>query len=61
MILCDTNIFIEFYKSSNLWSVHSTHGAILSHKLAIPDALIAATALVNDQELYTQHKRLSLY
>jgi tRNA(fMet)-specific endonuclease VapC len=25
----------------------------LSHKLAIPDALIAATALVNDIELYT--------
>ena len=25
----------------------------LSHKLAIPDALIAATALVNDLELYT--------
>ena len=25
----------------------------LSHKLTIPDALIAATALVNDLELYT--------
>ena len=40
----------------------------LSHKLAIPDALIAATALVNDMSLYTLNlkdfrfiERLNLY
>jgi tRNA(fMet)-specific endonuclease VapC len=107
MILCDTNIFIEFYKGNstitqelgkigvaqlaisivtqaelyygalnkaellriqkhlnllhNLPIDHQISGQFiqlmaqysLSHKLAIPDALIAATALVNDQELYT--------
>jgi hypothetical protein len=29
----------------------------LSHGLAIPDALIAATALVHDVELFTQNTR----
>ncbi len=107
MILCDTNILIEFYKN-NIAIVNKLHqigsqnlaisvitraelyyGAInknelnriqkhldllqnihidppiseqfiqlmanysLSHKLTIPDALIAATALANDLELYT--------
>ena len=107
MILCDTNILIEFYKN-NTAIVNELHqigsqnlaisvitraelyyGAInknelkriqkhldllqnihidppiteqfiqlmanysLSHKLTIPDALIAATALANDLELYT--------
>ena len=107
MILCDTNILIEFYKN-NTATVNELHqigsqnlaisvitraelyyGAInknelnriqkhldllqnihidppiseqfiqlmanysLSHKLTIPDALIAATALANDLELYT--------
>ncbi len=107
MILCDTNILIEFYKNntdiiqelSQIGSHNLTisiitraelyYGAInknelnriqkhldllqnipidrpiseqfiqlmtnyfLSHKLKIPDALIAATALVNELELYT--------
>jgi tRNA(fMet)-specific endonuclease VapC len=107
MILCDTNILIEFYKN-NIAIIQELHqigsqnlaisvitraelyyGAInknelnriqkhldllqnihidppiseqfiqlmanysLSHKLTIPDALIAATALANDLELYT--------
>ncbi|MEL6441874.1 MAG: type II toxin-antitoxin system VapC family toxin [Cyanobacteria bacterium J06621_8] len=30
---------------------------VLSHKLAIPDALIAATALVNNLELYTLNQK----
>jgi len=107
MILCDTNILIEFYKNNNailqeLRQIGSNnltisvitraelyYGAInknelnriqkhldllqnihidrpnseqfiqlmanysLSHKLTIPDTLIADTALVNDLELYT--------
>jgi len=107
MVLCDTNILIEFYKN-NIAIIQELHqigsqnlaisvitraelyyGAInknelnriqkhldllqnihidppiseqfiqlmanysLSHKLTIPDALIAATALANDLELYT--------
>jgi tRNA(fMet)-specific endonuclease VapC len=107
MILCDTNIFIEFYKNnpaiinelrkigvgkisiSIITKAELYYGAIhkaellkiqkhlsllhdfpidsqvsiqfiqlmerysLSHKLTIPDALIAATALVNNLNLYT--------
>ena len=107
MILCDTNILIEFYKNnpavvqelreigpdqlavsaitqaelyfgalnkeelkqikqhlSLLWqlSIDDTISVVflqlmetysLSHKLSIPDALIAATALAHDVELYT--------
>lgn len=107
MILCDTNILIEFYKNnptivnelrltgidrlaiSVITQAELYYGAInktellkiqkhlnllpnfpidnqvsaqfiqlighysLSHKLAIPDALIAATALVNNVSLYT--------
>ena len=107
MILCDTNILIEFYKNnakvvnelrhigvnqlaiSVITQAELYYGAIdkielqkirkhlgiltifpvdvlisikfielmetysLSHKLAIPDALIAATALVYDVDLYT--------
>jgi tRNA(fMet)-specific endonuclease VapC len=107
MILCDTNVLIEFYKGnptivaelkqigvaqlaiSVIAQAELYYGALnkaellriqkhlnllhnlpidpqisdrfielmvqysLSHKLAIPDALIAATALVNDLELYT--------
>lgn len=107
LVLCDTNIIIEFYKGNGkiveilqkigvenivIRSITATElvfGAInktelktiiadieqltlfplnetiseqflnlmqqysLSHKLDIPDALIAATALVNDLELYT--------
>ena len=107
MILCDTNILIEFYKNNNaifqelrqigshnltisvITRAELYYGAInknelnriqkhldllqnipidrliseqfiqlmanysLSHKLTIPDALIAATALVKDLELYT--------
>lgn len=107
MILCDTNILIEFYKGNStiiqelgkigvsqlaisiVTQAELYYGAFnkaellriqkhlnllhnlpidhqvssqfiqlmaqysLSHKLAIPDALIAATALVNDRELYT--------
>ena len=107
MILCDTNILIEFYKNNGivtqtLHKIGPTQLAIsvvtqaelyfgalnkvelqkikrhlsalhrfpieeaistkflelmetyaLSHKLSLPDALIAATALVNDVELYT--------
>ncbi|TAG97303.1 MAG: type II toxin-antitoxin system VapC family toxin [Oscillatoriales cyanobacterium] len=107
MILCDTNVLIEFYKGnpaivqelgrigvarlaiSVITQAELYYGALnkaellriqkhlnllhnlpidrqvssqfiqlmaqysLSHKLTIPDALIAATALVNDLELYT--------
>jgi tRNA(fMet)-specific endonuclease VapC len=107
MILCDTNILIEFYKNNTaiiqelrqlgsqnlaisvITRVELYYGAVnknelkriqkhldllqniptdrpisqqfiqlmanysLSHKLTIPDALITATALVNDLELYT--------
>lgn len=107
MILCDTNVLIEFYKGNTtiveelrqigvsqlaisvISQAELYYGALnkaellriqkhlsllhnlpidpqisnrfielmvqysLSHKLAIPDALIAATALVNDLELYT--------
>ncbi|NMG61253.1 type II toxin-antitoxin system VapC family toxin [Geitlerinema sp. P-1104] len=107
MILCDTNVLIEFYKGnpaivqelrqigiaqltiSVISQAELYYGALnkaellriqkhlnllhnlpinqqvssqfiqlmtqysLSHKLSIPDALIAATALVNDLELYT--------
>lgn len=107
MILCDTNVLIEFYKGnptivrelrqigvaqlaiSAIAQAELYYGALnkaellkiqkhlnllhnlpidpqisdrfielmvqysLSHKLAIPDALIAATALVNDLELFT--------
>jgi tRNA(fMet)-specific endonuclease VapC len=107
MILCDTNVLIEFYKGNTtiveelrqigvaqlaisvIAQAELYYGALnkaellriqkhlnllhnlpidpqisnrfielmvqysLSHKLAIPDALIAATALVNDLELYT--------
>lgn len=107
MILCDTNILVEFYKNnptvinelrkiginqiaiSIITQAELYYGAInkvefariqkhlnllnnipideqisdqfiqlmsrysLSHKLAIPDALIAATALVHDMSLYT--------
>jgi tRNA(fMet)-specific endonuclease VapC len=107
MILCDTNILIEFYKNNTaiiqelrqmgtqnlaisvITKAELYYGAVnknelkriqkhldllqnipidrpiseqfiqfmanysLSHKLTIPDALIAATALVNDLELYT--------
>jgi len=107
MILCDTNILIEFYKNNSLivQELHSLgqgqlaisivtqaelyFGALnkqglkiikkhlsllhqitfdnaiskeflklveaysLSHKLSIPDALIASTALAHDLELYT--------
>lgn len=122
MILCDTNILIEFYKNnpaiiqelriigqsniavSVIIQAELYFGALnkrellkirrhlalihrypvdavvseyfielmetysLSHGLAIPDALIAATALVHDVELFTQNTRdfrfiagLSLY
>lgn len=111
MILCDTNIFIEFYRGnptivqelrqigfaqlaiSIIAQAELYYGALnkaellkiqnhlnllhnlpidhqvssqfiqlmerysLSHKLAIPDALIAATALVNDLELYTLNSK----
>nr|NQU89390.1 hypothetical protein [Bacteroidota bacterium] len=30
---------------------------VLSHKLALPDGLIAATALANDVEIYTLNKK----
>lgn len=107
MILCDTNILVEFYKNNStvinelqqigidqlaisiVTQAELYYGAInkveftriqkhlnllrnlpidqqisdqfiqlmgryaLSHKLAIPDALIAATALVHDIRLYT--------
>lgn len=107
MILCDTNILIEFYKNnpeiiaefrsiglnklaiSTISQAELYHGAInkielqkikkhlemlqifavdvmvsnkfielmetysLSHKLCIPDALIAATALIHNLDLYT--------
>ena len=107
MILCDTNVLIEFYKGnptivqelrsigvaqlaiSVIAQAELYYGALnkaellkiqkhlnllhnlpidqqvsrqfiqlmerysLSHKLAIPDALIAATALINDLPLYT--------
>jgi tRNA(fMet)-specific endonuclease VapC len=107
MILCDTNILIEFYKNNStvvnelrqiginqlaisiITQAELYYGALnkaeltqirkhlqllksipidpeisdrfiqlmenysLSHKLAIPDALIAATALVHDMSLYT--------
>jgi predicted nucleic acid-binding protein len=107
MILCDTNILVEFYKNNSaiiqemrliglnnltisvitqaelyygainktelnkikkhlaLLKIHSIDTAIsaqfiklmdtysLSHKLSIPDALIASTALINQLELYT--------
>ena len=107
MILCDTNILIEFYKNNTaiiqelrqigsqnlaisvITRAELYYGAInknelkriqkhldllqnipidrsiseqfiqlmanysLSHKLTIPDAMIAASALVNDLELYT--------
>lgn len=107
MILCDTNILIEFYKNNTaiiqelrqigsqnlaisvITRAELYYGAInknelkriqkhldllqnilidrsiseqfiqlmanysLSHKLTIPDALIAATAVANDLELYT--------
>jgi tRNA(fMet)-specific endonuclease VapC len=107
MILCDTNILIEFYKNnpiiisqlrsiglkqlaiSNISQAELYYGAInkielqkikqhlrllnilavdekvshkfielmetysLSHKLTIPDALIAATAIIYDIELYS--------
>ena len=107
LVLCDTNIIIEFYKGngkiveklqkigveniviSSVTAAELVFGAInkkelktiiadiaqlnltplneiiseqflklmqqysLSHRLDIPDALIAATALVNDLELYT--------
>ena len=39
MIICDTNIFIENY--------------CLSQKLNLPDALIAATAIYYNIELFT--------
>jgi hypothetical protein len=109
MILCDTNILIEFYKNNNaviselkkigqpniavsvVTSGELIFGAInkkelhqilkdlshlnvlsidagicsiflklmeqhsLSHKLSLPDALIAATALVHDVPLYTMN------
>lgn len=122
MILCDTNILVEFYKNnptvinelrqigidrlaiSVITQAELYYGAInkgelvriqkhlkllndipidreisaqfiqlmarysLSHKLAIPDALIAATALVKDMSLYTLNlkdfrfiERLNLY
>lgn len=32
-------------------------GYSLSHKLSLPDALIAATALVHDLELYTLNSK----
>ncbi|MGK7957253.1 MAG: type II toxin-antitoxin system VapC family toxin [Crocosphaera sp.] len=111
MILCDTNILIEFYKNQplvtsqllnigveslaisiiteaglyygalnkqelNRISTHLKHLHILpinkaistqfiklmpkytlSHKLTIPDALIAATAMVHQIELYTLNKK----
>lgn len=111
MILCDTNILIEFYKKNEgivqdiraigvdkiaisvITAAQLYFGALnkqelerirrhlstirrysvdpdisaqfitlmerycLSHKLSIPDALIAATALVRDVELYTLNKR----
>lgn len=111
MILCDTNILIEFYKNnpqileelrrigqnqlaiSTVSQAELYFGALnkvelkkiknhltiltqfhlnvsistiflqlmetysLSHKLSLPDALIAATALVHDLELYTLNAR----
>jgi hypothetical protein len=73
MILCDTNILIEFYKNElnriqkhldllqnipidRLISeqfIQLMANYSLSHKLTIPDALIADTALVKDLKLYT--------
>ena len=71
MILCDTNILIEFYKNNpsiiqELRKIGQNQIAAisqkflelmeaytLSHKLSIPDALIAATALIHQLELYT--------
>ena len=111
MILCDTNILIEFYKNNQqivreLQNIGQSHLAIsvitqaelyygalnkvelskikrhlallqalpvdttvsdkfielmegysLSHKLAIPDAIIAATAIIHDVPLYTLNLR----
>lgn len=111
MILCDTNILIEFYKNNHtvvqelrrigqdsiaisiITQAELYYGALnkqellsiqrhlslihrypldlaaslrfielmenfsLSHKLAIPDALIAATALVHDLAIYTFNRR----
>lgn len=111
MILCDTNILIEFYKaeaqvtevlrrigteniaisvitkaelffgalnktelkaidqllslvsllpiteSTSMRFIHLMETYSLSHKLAIPDALIAATAIENDLPLYTLNQR----
>src|SRR5271157_2239898 len=111
LVLCDTNIFIEFYKKnstiiSKLKNIGSDkialsvitggellYGALnrkelniikkdsenlillrindaicnkfielmekysLSHKLAVPDALIAATALIYDIELFTLNQK----
>jgi tRNA(fMet)-specific endonuclease VapC len=45
------NLPIDYQVSSQFIQLMSQYS--LSHKLAIPDALIAATALVNDVELYT--------
>ena len=111
MILCDTNILIEFYKNTSqtieelrqigagqlaisvITQAELYHGALnkaelqkikkhlallhqfpidasisdtfiqlmetysLSHKLSIPDALIAATALTHEVELYTLNRK----
>lgn len=75
MILCDTDILIEFYKNTpqilqEFKCIGHTHLAIsaitqaelmetycLSHKLALPDAIIAATALVHKVALYTLNRR----
>jgi predicted nucleic acid-binding protein len=51
MILCDTNILVEFYKNNS--TIIKELRLIGLNKLTIPDALIASTALVHQLELYT--------
>ncbi len=86
LVLCDTNIIIEFYKKNvsivkSLKAIGQENIAIsiitagelminytLSHKLSLPEGLIAATAITVDIPLYTLNKKdfkyienLSLY
>jgi predicted nucleic acid-binding protein len=51
MILCDTNILVEFYKNNS--TIIKELRLIGLNNLTIPDALIASTALVYQVELYT--------
>lgn len=64
LVLCDTNIIIEFYKKNSI-IVKSLKAigqeniaiSIISHKLSLPDGLIAATAITEDIPLYTLNKK----